>query len=251
MRMKAMILAAGEGSRLLPLTQEQPKALVAFHGVPMLEILMRRLVGAGFKDIIINVFHFKEQIKQFVAENNGFGAEVVFSEEEQLLDTGGGIKNAIPYLGNEPVLYHNVDVLTNINLRNFYHDHLLWGGMASLATKERSTSRHLLQDKAGRIVGWQHAENRIRIVSRPNRRGYHETAFSGIYILNSDMLELFPEEDVFSLTPWIINLSGSHDLRGWDNEDYYWFDLGTAANLKTAEQKLIADPNDPASFILR
>ncbi len=233
----------------MPLTLDQPKALVAFLGVPMLEILIRHLVREGFKDIIINVFHFKEQIIRFVNDNKGFGANVVFSEEDQLLDTGGGIKKAMPYLGTEPVLFHNVDVLTDINLHDFYRDHLLWGGMASLATKDRPTSRHLLLDKGGRIVGWQHLEKRIRILSRKSPRGYHETAFSGVYILDPAIFKLFPEENIFSLTPWLIELLSNYEIRGWDHADNYWFDLGTAANLKKAEKKLLPDPDKPATFV--
>ena len=156
MAKKAMILAAGLGNRLLPLTQDKPKALVSFHGVPMLEIVMKRLIKAGFTDLVINVHHFADQIRDFVSKNNGFGAEVVFSEEEELLDTGGGIKHAISHLGTEPVLFHNVDILTNINLEQFYEDHIQWGGKASLAIKERPTSRHLLFNQNTFLSGWQH-----------------------------------------------------------------------------------------------
>ncbi len=247
---KAMILAAGEGSRLLPLTKDIPKALVPFHGIPMLEIIMKRLVSAGFLDMIINVHHFKDQIIDFVNSNNGFGAKVEFSVESNLLDTGGGIKYAMTKLGSEPVLFHNVDVLTDIDLDKFYSDHIEWGGMATLAVKERPTSRQLLFNKNAMLSGWQHPEKRIRIVSR-NGRGFIETAFSGIYILDSAMYDFFPEEDVFSFTPWILELSGSNDIRGWDHHQDYWFDLGTPANLFKAEKKLTMDTEQDGAFILR
>ena len=110
--------------------------------------------------------------------------------------------------------------------------------------KDRPTSRHLLQDQLGRLVGWQHAENRVRIISRKNRRGYHEIAFSGIYILDPSVFELFPPEDVFSLTPWIIELSGVHDFRVWDQEGNYWYDLGTAENLERAERILHSEGDE-------
>jgi MurNAc alpha-1-phosphate uridylyltransferase len=249
--MKAMILAAGEGTRLMPLTKDCPKALVPFHGVPMLEILIRRLVKAGFNEIIINVFHFKDQIIRFVTDNKGFGADVVFSEEEELLDTGGGIKKAIPYLGDEPVLFHNVDVMTDIDIKKFYSDHLSWGGMASLATKDRPTSRHLLKDKSGLLIGWQHAENRLRIISHKSGKKCLETAFSCVYIIDPAMFKEFPEEEVFSFTPWIIELLRHYDIKTWDHDDDYWFDMGTVANLKRAEQNLLLDPNKAGSFVLR
>jgi len=237
--MKAMILAAGEGTRLLPLTENKPKALVPFHGVPLLEILIRRLTQNGFNEIIINVFHYKDQIIRFISENDSFGAEIVFSEEEKLLDTGGGIKRAMPFLGSEPVLFHNVDVLTDIDLNRFYQDHIAWGGLASLATKDRPSSRPLLVDKGGRLVGWEHLENRIRIVNQKFRRAYFETAFSGIYILDPAIFEFFPSEEIFSLTPWILELSGRQEVRTWDHEENYWFDMGTADKLKMAERKIV------------
>ncbi len=249
MAKKAMILAAGEGSRLLPLTKDKPKALVPFHGVAMLEILMIRLIKAGFKDIVINVHHHKEQIIDFVSNNNGFGARVEFSVEEDLLDTGGGIKHAISKLGSEPVLFHNVDVLTGIDLVQFYNDHMEWGGIASLAVKERPTSRQLLFNKHAFMSGWQHPEKRIKIVSR-NGRDFLETAFSGVYILDPSMYDLFPEEDVFSFTPWILELSGSNDIRGWEHDQDYWFDLGTPSNLSKAEKMLKRDTEQDGTFIL-
>jgi len=206
--MKAMILAAGEGTRLLPFTKDKPKALVKYRGTPILELLIHRLVQAGFKEIVINVYHYSDQIISFVDDHNGFGADVTFSKEDQLLDTGGGIKRAMPHLGNEPVLFHNIDILTNIDLKQLYQDHLSRGGKATLVVKDRPTSRSLLYDHNDRLVGWEHPEKRIRIISRKIRKGFRETAFSGIYILDPSLFESFPEEDVFSLTPWLIELSG-------------------------------------------
>jgi len=249
--MKAMILAAGEGTRLLPLTLNQPKALVPFHGIPLLEILIRRLYRAGFGEIIINVYHFKDQIIRFISDNNGFGARVVFSEEENLLDTGGGIKRAVPLLGNEPVLFHNVDVITNIDLEKFYRDHIAWKGIASLATKERPSSRPLLIDEGEYLVGWENPDKRIRIVNRYFRKPYRLAAFSGLYVLDPSIFSLFPDEDVFSLTPWLLELTGKHKIRSWSHDENYWFDLGTAGNLKMAEEKILPVKDEPGSFVLR
>ena len=203
----------------------------------MLEILMKRLLKSGFNEIIINVHHFKDQIIEFVEKNKGFGADVVFSVEDKLLDTGGGIRFAAPKLGDDPVLFHNVDVLTNINLEEFYQSHIEWGGLGSLAVKERPTSRHLLFNQRGLLSGWQHPEKRIKIVSR-NGRTSLETAFSGIYILSPAIFDLFPPEDAFSLTPWILELSGANEILGWSHDEDYWYDLGTPQNLSRAEKKL-------------
>lgn len=249
--MKAMILAAGEGTRLLPLTTDLPKALVPFNGIPMLEILMRKMVTAGFKDIVINVHHFRDKIIQYVNDNEGFGAKVMFSEEEILLDTGGGIRKAMQMLGKDPVLFHNVDVLTGIDLKNFYDSHLEWGGAASLATMKRPTSRSLICNGSGRLVGWQYPEKRIRIIHDKSRGPLYETAFSGVYVLDPNLFKLFPDEDAFSLTPWLLNISVNNHIRAWDHSGSYWYDLGTVQNLRSAEKKLIPHPEIKGSFIER
>lgn len=241
MAKKAMILAAGAGTRLLPLTEDKPKALVPFQGVPMLEILMKRLIKSGFNEIVINVCHLKDQIIDFVDKNKGFGADVIFSVEDRLLDTGGGIKFVAPKLGDEPILFHNVDVMTNIDLEGFYASHMEWGGIASLAVKERPTSRHLLFNQRGLLSGWEHPEKRIRIVSR-NGRGFIQTGFSCVYILNPEIFKLFPPEDVFSLTPWLLEMSGKNEILGWSHDQDYWYDLGTPKNLARAEKKLKDGP---------
>jgi NDP-sugar pyrophosphorylase family protein len=245
----AMILAAGEGTRLLPLTKDLPKALVKFHGIPMIEILIRKLIGSGFTRIVINVHHLREQIIDFVTENKGFGADIIFSPEEILLDTGGGIKKAANLLGKEPVLFHNVDILTDIDLHSYYSGHLEWGGGVSLVIKDRPTSRYLLFNKDMFLSGWYQPDRRVRIISRKSKGGYIETAFSGIYIINPSLFKSFPEYDVFSLTPWLVEQSGHVDMAGWDQGDSYWYDLGNAGNLEAAQKNLIKNPGDEYTFI--
>ena len=245
----AMILAAGEGTRLKPLTNDTPKALVSLHGIPMLEILVRKLVKAGFEKIIINVHHFGNQITDFVNSKKGFGAEVIFSREDILLDTGGGIKKAARFLGKEPVLFHNVDILADIDLASYYSDHLEWGGEASLVIKERPTSRYLLFNNNMYLSGWYQPEKRIRIISRKSKQGYYDAAFSGIYILNPSVFEDFPDEEVFSLTPWLLERSGKMDILGWNQGRKYWYDMGTADKLSNTHKKVVVNPDDPYSFI--
>ena len=147
------------------------------------------------------------------------------------------------------MLFHNVDILSNIDLNRFYIDHIAAGGIASLVVKDRPTSRHLIFNGEGLLAGWRYAEKRIRIITRKKGRGYYETAFSGIYVLNPDVYEFLPEEKIFSLTPWILHLSKNHRIEGWDQEDDYWFDLGTAAKLKKAEKLVSPDPDEPFSFL--
>ncbi len=176
--MKAMIVAAGLGSRLKPITNTLPKALVPVAGKPLLEHIIRKLIGAGVTEIVINVHHFSEQIIRFVQDNHSFGITIHFSDEsDELLDTGGGIKNARKWLegsaldssplvditpnagiaevlGGEPFLVHNVDILSNLDIAALYAQHIRTKPLATLVVSERPTSRYLLFDDDDRLVGW-------------------------------------------------------------------------------------------------
>ena len=147
--MKAMIFAAGLGSRLKPLTDTMPKALVPIAGRPMLEHVILKLKASGFTEIVINIHHFGEQILDFLKENDNFGLTIHISDErDQLLDTGGGVKKARTFFenSNEPFLVHNVDILSDIDLKELYDYHLQNGGVATLLASQRKTSRYLLFD---------------------------------------------------------------------------------------------------------
>ncbi len=205
--MKAMILAAGAGSRLHPLTENTPKPLVKFHGKTMLEILINKLRNAGFSEIIINVHHFAEQIIDYIRQEQFKDLTITISHEKELLDTGGGIKFALNLLGHEPVLFHNVDILTELDLKAFYEYHRFRNSQITLAVKQRNTSRSLLFTSNGYLGGWEYPEKRLRIITRNSKNGYAHTAFSGIYIINPELFDEFPEEDFFSVSPWIIHMS--------------------------------------------
>ncbi|MDD3541727.1 MAG: sugar phosphate nucleotidyltransferase, partial [Petrimonas sp.] len=154
--MKAMIFAAGLGTRLKPLTDTMPKALVPVAGKPLLWHTIQKLKAAGFDEIIINVHHFAGQIRQYIQDNNRFGIRIEFSDETQaLLDTGGGIKKASWFFDDEkPFLIHNVDILSDIDLQNLYHFHTNSNSVATLVVSERKTSRYLLFDKNNHLAGW-------------------------------------------------------------------------------------------------
>ena len=154
--MKAMVFAAGLGTRLRPLTDHQPKALVNVGGVPMLERVILRLKGAGFDDITVNVHHFGEQIIDFLQTKRYAGVTIHISDERDLLlDTGGGILKAKPFLeGNEPFLVHNADIMTDIDLGALYRHHLAHRAEATLVVSQRNTSRYLLFDAQQRLQGW-------------------------------------------------------------------------------------------------
>lgn len=237
--MKAMILAAGAGTRLASLTQDIPKALVNFQGKPLLELVISRLKFAGFNDLIINVHHFADQIADYVAARPDDGTRITLSHEEELLDTGGGIKKAIPLLGDEPVLFHNVDILSNIDLRKFYDSFLKAEAAFMVAVKDRSTSRNLLFTQDKLLAGWNYPERNLTIITRESRKGYDEKAFSGIYIIDPSLFKHFPEESIFSITPWMIELSKDVDILSYDHSGDLWFDLGRMNNFKNAERKVI------------
>src|SRR6056297_57245 len=151
--MKAMIFAAGIGSRLQPLTWEKPKALVEVGGKTMLEHTILHLKHYGIRSIVINVHHLAGQIRQFVEQNEGFGLDIALSDEtEQLLDTGGGLKKASWFFKDEePFIVHNVDVLSNLDLNQLYQYHLRQHALATLAVRQRESSRYLLFDSGNRL----------------------------------------------------------------------------------------------------
>ena len=155
--MKAMIFAAGLGTRLKPLTDSTPKALLPINGKPMLEHVILKLKDAGFHQIAINVHHLGDQIINFLAANNNFGIQIHISDErDYLLDTGGGIKHAAAFLqGNEPFLIHNVDILSDIDLRALYNHHIETNPLATLLVSKRNTSRYLLFNKENKLCGWR------------------------------------------------------------------------------------------------
>lgn len=203
-----MIFAAGLGTRLRPLTDHTPKALVSVAGKPMLERVILRLKEAGFNDITVNIHHFGEQIIGFLRANNNFGVTIHISDErEMLLDTGGGIKKARPFLdGDEPFLVHNADILSDINLAEFYRHHRESDAEATLLVSRRQTSRYLLLDDANRLHGWI---NKSTGETKPEgfsfREGrYKEMAFGGIHVISPSLFRYMERgqwKEKFSIIP--------------------------------------------------
>jgi NDP-sugar pyrophosphorylase family protein len=225
MKKRAMILAAGLGTRLMPLTKHKPKALVEYRGKSLLEIVIRRLIHHGFRDIVINVHHFPSSIISFVESKKNFGINIVFSDEtNELLDTGGGIKKASPFFEGDPVLVHNVDVYTDLNLDEFYNFHNDYEHLASLAVKERETTRPFLMNDKGILCGW---ENRVtgekRIVR--NELGLTPIAYSGIAMLSPEFIEMLPDKACFSLTPELLNIAAKREIHLFPHTGA-WKDMG-------------------------
>ena len=232
----AMILAAGLGTRLKPLTDTMPKALVPYEGVPMIQRLMLQLKKAGFTRAVINVHHFADMIEEFVRSHDGFGIDVAFSDERDLLrDTGGGIRHAVMsgLLGEEPVLVHNVDIIASgIDLRTFCRQAL--GGpddtqaSASLLVSSRTSSRYLLTDSDGLLRGWVHPAKGLLKGTGPAAAVPAEytaplpsslipRAFSGIHILTPTALQLLrPWPETFSIIDFYLTVAASHTVRCMD-----------------------------------
>lgn len=227
--MKAMVFAAGLGTRLHPFTLEHPKALVEVGGRPMLGRVLERLREAGVTEAVVNVHHFAEQIEQYLRANSDFGMTLYVSDERTLLlDTGGGLLRARRFLdGMEPILLHNADVLTDFPLNK-----LTLRGDAVLAVSGRSSSRSLVFDADSRLCGWV---NHRSGDAKGSLDGC-QRAFNGIHLVSPRIfpaLEAYGRE-VFSLTPFYVENASSLSIYGCDMGDYKWFDVGRPESLAAA-----------------
>ena len=249
----AMILAAGLGTRLKALTQDKPKALVPLNGKPLLQHCIENLTANGFHHIVINVHHFGEQIIDFV-EHHQFDADIEISDERDLLmDTGGGIVKATPlFKDSKTVLVHNVDIISNVDLRAIGQQFLASGDDAWLLTQERETNRKLLFDVNGQLMGWENkAEQQYKWVhdsqsalrpfegpQGPQAQGpslyYKEMAFSGLHFFRSDLFAGF-EEKPQSVIDLYLKLAKDNRILSKTIQPDYWFDLGKPEQLLAAE----------------
>ena len=238
-----MIFAAGLGTRLRPLTDHTPKALVSVAGKPMLERVILRLKEAGFNDITVNIHHFGEQIIEFLRANNDFGITIHLSDErDMLLDTGGGIKKARPFLdGNEPFLVHNADILSDINLAELYRHHRESNAEATLLVSQRQTSRYLLLDDANRLHGWiNKSTGEVKPAGFDYRETkYRELAFGGIHIISPSLFHLMDDgqwDGKFSIIPFYLSACTKVHIQGYPLQGFRWFDIGKPETLAQAEE---------------
>ena len=247
--MKAMIFAAGLGTRLRPLTNDRPKALVEVGGKTMLERVIIKLAKAGFDDITINIHHFGEKIIEFLELNENFGLNIHISDErDMLLDTGGGILKAQPFLdGDEPFLVHNADILTDIDLNAMYQRHIESGAMATVLVKDRITSRYFVFDDDYRLQGWiNKSTGETRPAAFVHREGLNELAFGGIHVISPSIFEPLEEysqgQAKFSITPFYVDECHTHLIKGYiQDSPYTWLDVGKPETLVQAEDVLKND----------
>jgi mannose-1-phosphate guanylyltransferase len=239
--MKAMILAAGLGTRLRPLTNDLPKALVEVAGRTLLEITLNRLRGAGIREVIINVHHFADMIADYLRNNGNFGMRIELSREEGLLDTGGGLKKAAWFFQDEsgerdePFLLHNVDVISDIDFERMMQFHRASQALATLAVQDRETSRYLLFDEQNHLCGRAGRDQVPQIVRSTPKT--HARAFCGIHVISLRLLSMMTEQGVFSIITTYLRLAGQGEkILAYRADEHYWRDLGKPENVTRAEQ---------------
>ena len=244
--MKAMIFAAGLGTRMSPNTDHTPKALIEVAGVPLLEINIRRLIKHfGVTEIIVNVHHFAEQIINFLEKNNHFGIRIEVSiEREQPLETGGGLKRAAWFFDDDkPFFICNADILCEIDLNAMLGQHVKTKAAVTYAVQGRETSRYMLHDDALRLCGWANMKKRqIKIRrTKPELTAY---SFSCFHVMNPSFLKTAPLEDYFSMIDWYLAQCSSKKIIGFAHNTDDWYDIGTPQMIPLAEnlaKKLILE----------
>src|SRR5260221_3760282 len=241
--MRALALAAGLGTRLRPLTNDRPKALVELGGRTLLEIALARLASAGVREVIINVHHFADIVIQYLETKDNFGLKVEVSREELLLDTGGGLKKAgwfflqDPNRLDEPFILHNVDVVSTIDLNRMVRIHLENEALATLAVQERESSRYLLFDEQGELCGRRIGRDQEPELVRSSP-SLQQLAFSGIHIISPRLLPKMSEEGVFSIIATYVRLAKEGGkIMAFLADDCYWRDLGRIEDLRQAEKE--------------
>jgi NDP-sugar pyrophosphorylase family protein len=240
--MKAMVLAAGLGTRLRPLTNDRPKALVEVAGRTLLELTLMRLRSFGIRDVIINVHHFADMVVDYLTTHHNFGMQIAISREDLLLDTGGGLKKAAWFFleGNvgEPFLLHNVDVLSTIDLARMVAFHLEQQALATLAVQDRSTSRYLLFDSNGHLCGRRTGRDGALELVRPAHH-VDAFAFSGIHVISPRLLPLLTEDGAFSIITSYLRLArAGESIYAFRADEYSWRDMGSPENIARATEEL-------------
>ena len=238
--MKAMILAAGKGTRLQTITQNKPKALVEVGSMSMLERLIIKLKVQGVSRIVINVHHFADQIISFLEEKQHFNIPIDISwEKEELLETGGGILHAAKFLeGDESFIVHNVDILSDIDLRKLYAEHISNGALATLAVKNRRTSRYLLFDQESRMHGWENQNTGERIIPKETKKTLDPLAFSGIHVISPEIFPLFTETGSFSIIKTYLHLCTEQQIKAYRHDEGLWIDAGKPEGLALSNRLL-------------
>lgn len=242
--MRAMVLAAGLGTRLRPLTNDRPKALVEVAGRTLLEITLARLREFGVREVIVNVHHFADMVVDYLKKND-FGLRIEISREDgEVLDTGGGLKKAAWFFleqPDQPFLLHNVDVISNIDLGKMFDEHRRRDPLATLAVKPRRSSRQLLFDRDSLLCGRRTGDAAPELVRGGGSCSgeLDELAFCGIHVISPRIFSLMKEEGVFPIIPCYLRLAGQGEkIAGFRADQYHWRDLGRPDDLQKAAEEI-------------
>ncbi|MDB5210828.1 MAG: nucleotidyl transferase [Sediminibacterium sp.] len=234
--MKAMIFAAGLGSRLKPWTDHHPKALAVVNGKSLLQRNIEYLQKHGITEVIVNVHHFAEQIVDAIKKNNGWGSTITISDEsDEVLETGGGLKKAAWYFENATdLVVMNADILTDMDLSAMIIQHRRQKPLATLAVSERDTSRYFLFDEQGVLCGWRNMKTGEKRISR-EAGSLIPKAFSGIHVMNADLLKLIKQEGKFSMVDVYLDLAKDHIISSYDHTGKQLIDVGKPESILKAE----------------
>jgi NDP-sugar pyrophosphorylase family protein len=236
--MKAMILAAGKGTRLGSITDSIPKALVDINGKSVLQLAVEKCSSEGFNDIIINVHHHAGQVIKETGRLISLGYKLTVSDEtEMLLETGGGLYKARDFFDDEPFLLYNADIISDIDLGMMFKKHLERNVLATLAVRQRKGTRFFLIDEEDVVRGWINKSTGESILTCEEDAGLTETAFSGIHIIQPEIFN-YMTDGIYTMTALYLSLAGSHVIKVYHHDDDFWFDIGTPENLENARNHL-------------
>jgi len=243
--MKAMILAAGLGTRLKPFTDSQPKALAVINGKTLLQRNIEYLAHFGIKDVIVNVHHFAKRIKKFIEKNNGFGSNITVSDEsDAILETGGGLKKAGWFFTDStlPFVVINVDILTDMDLDEMIDQHKKLQPLATLAVTSRKTSRYFLFDEMPNLCGWKNEKTGEQKITR-EAKIFLEKAFSGIHVISPKIFSLIKMsalpsgiKDKFTMVDVYLELAKTHIIKAFDHSNTKFVDVGKPESISIAEK---------------
>jgi len=238
--MKAMLFAAGLGTRLKPWTEYHPKALAVVNGQSLLQRNILYLQQYGIRDVVVNIHHFADQIEAAVTTNNGWGSTITISDErDAVLETGGGLQKAAPYFaGTGDFLVMNVDILTDLDINSLVQQHRAHQPLATLATSNRQSSRYFLFNTQNRLCGWRNAKTGEEKIVNP-QPALIDKAFSGIHLLNERLFSLIRQQGKFSMVDVYLSLAAQHTIESYDHSGSRFIDVGKPESILQAEKMFV------------
>ncbi len=234
----AILFAAGLGTRLKPFTNKHPKALAQVNGRTLLQHNIQYLQSFGINKVVVNVHHFANQINDIVNENNGWGSEIIISDEtSEVLETGGGLVKAIPLFGDaENIVVMNVDILTDLNIEQMFQQHTSTNALATLAVTNRTTSRYFVFNNQNKLCGWMNTKtNELKGIECFDETQHTKLAFSGIHIINKKLFSLITQQGKFSMVDVYLGLMKTNDIVAFNHSQDKFIDVGKPESIAIAE----------------